>query len=79
MTAIHSFPPGSAGGPDGLRPQHLLELVSCDEVGPALIAALTDFTNLLLRGACPPEVRPILFGGALIALSKASGGVRPGP
>ena len=26
--AIHSFPNGSAGGPDGLRPQHLLGLTS---------------------------------------------------
>src|SRR5215831_15460391 len=27
--AIKAFPAGSSGGPDGLRPQHLLELVTC--------------------------------------------------
>ena len=26
--ALHSFPWGSAGGPDGLRPQHLLDMIS---------------------------------------------------
>ena len=26
--ALRSFPRGSAGGPDGIRPQHLLDLIS---------------------------------------------------
>jgi len=42
-----------------------------------LAEAVTDFTNLLLRGECPPTVRPILFGGNLIALNKDSDGLRP--
>jgi len=37
--AVLSFPAGSSGGPDGLRPQHLRDLLQCREssglfVGP---------------------------------------------
>ena len=28
VQAVHSFPRGSSAGPDGIRPQHLLDLVS---------------------------------------------------
>src|SRR6218665_161180 len=42
-----------------------------------LVGALTDFINLLLRGDFPQEVRPILFGGNMIALNKNTGGLRP--
>ena len=33
MQAIRSFPCGSAGGPDGLRPQHLVDLTSASAEG----------------------------------------------
>ena len=42
-----------------------------------LFGALTEFINLLLRGECPPVVRPVLFGGNMIAVNKESGGLRP--
>ena len=29
--AVLSFPAGSVGGPDGLRPQHLRDMVRCHE------------------------------------------------
>jgi len=77
MSAIRTFPAGSAGGPDGIRPQHILDLVNCRESGPALLAAITSFVNLLLEGKCNPTVTPILFGGQLIALEKKTGGIRP--
>jgi Reverse transcriptase (RNA-dependent DNA polymerase) len=32
---------------------------------------------VLLRGECPKEMRELVFGGTLIALSKKSGGLRP--
>jgi len=75
--AVLSFPAGSAGGPDGLRPQHLRDVVLCKEAGPELIAALTGFINLLLAGRCATGVAPVFFGGRLLALSKKSGGVHP--
>src|SRR6218665_648923 len=77
LEAVCTFPSGSAGGPDGFRPGHLLELVGSGDGALPLAEAVTDFVNLLLRGECPPTVRPILFGGNLIALNKDSGGLRP--
>ena len=76
-SAIRSFPAGSAAGPDGLRPQHLLDLITCKEAGQELVSAITALTNLLLEGRCPAEVATILFCGRLFALQKKSGGVRP--
>lgn len=35
------------------RPQHILEFVNHSDMGPALLSALTNFINLLLRGDCP--------------------------
>lgn len=77
MKSIRSFPAGSSGGPDGVRPQHILDLVNSRESGSALLTSLTAFVNSLLEGKCSPEVKPILFGGQLIALEKKSGGIRP--
>lgn len=72
-----SFPNGSAGGPDGLRPQHLKDLLSSAVNEDPLLQSITDFSNLLLEGKTPQLVRPVLFGASLIALSKKGGGVRP--
>ena len=49
---------GSAGGPDGVRPQHLRDLTSNKEAGPALVTALTAFVNLLMQGKCPSSGTP---------------------
>lgn len=77
LRAIRSFPAGSSGGLDGMRPQHLLDLVNCVESASGFISALTSFVNLLLGGKCHPEIIPIFFGGRLIALDKKNGGIRP--
>lgn len=77
LRAVRSFPAGSAGGPDGVRPQHILEMVNCREIGPELHPALAGFVNCLLQGEIHPQVSPVLFGGNLIALEKKSGGIRP--
>jgi len=39
--AVHSFPSGSARGPDGLRPQHLKDHFLCPESGSDFLSALT--------------------------------------
>ena len=75
--AVLSFPSGSAGGPDGLRPQHVRDLILCRESGPEFLRSLTAFTNTVLSGGCPSNIAPIFFGGRLLALNKKSGGVRP--
>ena len=61
--AIRSF--ASSDGPDGLRPQHILDLLSCNDSGPAILSAITAFINMLLRGHCPSQVIPVLFGANL--------------
>ena len=78
--AIRSFPCGSAGGPDKLRPQHLKDLiqhVGLEEAECPLLVALAEFCALVLRGDVPQEVRPFFFGASLVALKKKCGGVRP--
>ena len=77
LKIVRSFPAGSSGGPDGIRPQHVLDLINCRECGTALLTSITGFINMLLEGKCHPDVAPILFGGNLIALEKKSGGIRP--
>ena len=79
IRAICSFPSGSAGGPDGLRPQHLKDLTgsSAEKGGRDLRQALTSFVNLVLQGRTPSSVRPFFFGATLVALRKKEGGIRP--
>src|ERR1700761_1779581 len=77
LKAVKSLPAGSSGGPDGFRSQHVLELVTCQSNGPALLSAVTNFVNLVLDGVCPAAVCPVFFGARLIALEKKSGGFRP--
>ena len=77
LSAIRSFPKGSAGGPDRLLPQHLKDLLQDQRDGSTLLAALTNFCTLVLKGDIPLEVRPFFFGASLVALQKESGGVRP--
>ena len=77
--AIHSFPNGSTGGLDGLRPQQLQDLISpaTGRSGDVLLQALTPFTNLILRGGTPHFAHPYFFGASLIALNKKDSGIRP--
>ena len=78
--AITSFPNGSAGGLDGVRPQFLKDLVkggSTDQDVDPTLEAITELVNIMLAGKVPEFVRPLLFGGSLTALAKKGGGVRP--
>lgn len=78
--ALSRFKKGAAGGPDGLRPQHLLDMtgLSVGEPGEKLVESIVDFINLiLLPGKVPKEVLPTFFGANLTALKKPDGGTRP--
>ena len=57
--AILSFPCGSVSGPDGLRPQHIKDMIgnSAQGGGPVLLQSLTSFVNHVLRGETAPSVR----------------------
>ena len=79
LKVIRSFPNGSGGGLDRLRPQHMKDLVGGGnrEHESSLLKSLTLFVNLVLAGGVPAEIRPIFFGASLCALRKKDGGVRP--
>ena len=79
VKAILSFPCGSAGGPDGLRPQHLKDMVSPRGDGAAgnLVRSLATFTALVLSGEVPVSIRPFFFGANITALQKKDGRIRP--
>ena len=75
--AIRSFPNGSAGGPDGLRPQYVKDMMnSSNVVDPSLelLSALVTFSILVLEGKTPLPICPFFFGATLIALEKKEGG-----
>ena len=74
--ACRSFPPGSTGGPSGLRPCHLVEMLKADE-DDTLAQALADFVSDFNAGKIPEEARPWLCGARLIGLEKEPSGVRP--
>jgi len=70
--AIKSFQAGSAGGSDGMRPQHLRDMIGGQTgmMGQRLLTLLTEFANICLRGRVPAVVRPAFCGPSLCALSK---------
>lgn len=77
-SGIVTFPPGSAGGLDGLRPQILKDLISVGGVVPAkLVDAIAGLVDHCLRGQVPPSICPLFFGATLTALKKKTGGIRP--
>ena len=77
--ALISFKKGTAGGLDGLSPQHLIDLTSEElgNVGSALLVHLTSLINLMLSGNVNESIIDILYGANLIALKKRDGGIRP--
>ncbi|HSN24205.1 MAG TPA: hypothetical protein VLS45_08585, partial [Methylomicrobium sp.] len=75
--AIQSFPNGSAAGPDGLRPQHLKDMLTAASDDSPLLATITELTNLLLEGKVPASIGGIIFGANLLAIVKKNSGIRP--
>ena len=78
--SIRSFKKGAAGGPDGFRPQHLLDMTgqALGETGNRLLESLVDFINLLvLPGKINEKATATFYGGNGTALLKPDGGIRP--
>ena len=69
INAVRSFPAGSAGGPDGITPQHLKDILAT-VTDDRLLNQLVQFENLLLNGGLPQQINEIIFGASLIALQK---------
>ena len=72
--AIKSFPPGSSGGPSGLRASHLV----CPDSSTRgrLHSALASFASAFASGGLPLYCR-VLCQARIIALPKKPTGVRP--
>ena len=64
--AVLSFPAGSAGGPNGLLPQHLKDLLSplLGEVSTIFAEALATFVSRVASGCVPHTVTPFFLGPA---------------
>ena len=77
--AIDYFKPGSAAGPDGLRPGHLKQLVgkSVGETGNWLLRTLAVFFNLVLSSKEPEHIKDTFYGASLCDLNKDGGSIRP--
>jgi hypothetical protein len=74
-----SFPNGSSAGLDGIRPQHLKDLIgksSCD-AGQRLLSEITRLCNFMFSGKIISNFTPFIYGASLCALSKKDGGIRP--
>ena len=66
-----SFPRAAAGGPDGLRPQHLQDILRVDCGAASLVlASLCTFSRAALDGALPERAMPFLSSATLIPLRK---------
>ena len=79
IDAICSFPNGSSGGPDGLRPQHLKDACShtAGDAAHELVEALRQLLIIIGSKGVHQCVRSSFFGARLIALTKPNGDLRP--
>ena len=77
--ALKSFPNGSGGGPDGLRPQHLKDAtsLSAGDAAGELLQSLAALINQIGHEGVHETVRPTFFGARLIGLTKPNGDLRP--
>ena len=78
MRSLRSFSRGCCGGIGGLRPAHLLDLVtdSTAEDGLRLHQSITKLTNKILRGGIPDYSAKLLFSANLTTPRKKYGGIR---
>jgi len=76
---VRSFPPGSAAGPSGLRPQHRLDgLNSADSAAEAgLLEALLTLVTSTSSGRLQPRAAPYLCAACLLPLREENGALRP--
>ncbi len=79
VRSVQSFPAGSSGGPDGLCPQHLKDMLSAsaENGGREFLRSLASFVNFVAKGNTPSWIRHCFFGASLSALKKKNGGIRP--
>ena len=72
LSAIRSFPEGTAPGPSGFRPAILKDAISCPNRRQAAstLSAVTKLVNLVAAGKMSRDVAPYFCGAHLHALHK---------
>jgi hypothetical protein len=73
--ALRSFPLGSSGGLDGLKPQILVD--ACSHTSSEALHASSIIVNMLASGSLPRDAAPYFFGAVLTAIPKIPSGLRP--
>ena len=77
--AALSFKKGTAAGPSGMRPEHLISVLKSNSATLAekALVALTKLVNVMAAGKVPNQVRPYLCGARLHAGKKKDSSLRP--
>ena len=57
--------------------QHIRDMVAVERGSNGLLSAISAFLGLVVGGSVPAGIRPLFFGGRLLALLKKDGGLRP--
>jgi hypothetical protein len=78
-SALMSFPHGSAGNRDGLKPKHLQDMYrySTEADKEELLQELTKYVNCALSGQFPSELAEFFASSNVIPLIKLNGDLRP--
>lgn len=78
LGAIKSFPKGTSCARDGLRAQHLVDVMSgaAAAVADNLLASITGVVNLWMAGKCPNSLGEFIASAPLTPLLKPGGGIR---
>ncbi|GJZ69890.1 putative reverse transcriptase domain-containing protein [Tanacetum coccineum] len=79
LNRIRSFPKGTSCGRDGLRAQHLMDILggAASAVADDLLGSITGVVNLFLSGKCPSQLGEYIASAPLTPLVKPGGGIRP--
>lgn len=79
LYAVRSFPNGSSGGIDGMKPQHLKDSLAASngDIARRLCEKLIEVLNVKLKGDIPPDLAPFFFEAIVTPSMKKDGDVRP--
>lgn len=77
--SIYGFATGSSGGMDGIKPQHLKDMVGKEtgEHGEKVLESVCSFSDYCLNGKVSAYVTQFLYGAALCGLNKKDNSIRP--
>ena len=79
LNRIRSFPKGTSCGRDGLRAQHLMDILggAASVIADDLLVSITGVVNLFLSGKCPSQLGEYIASAPLTPLVKPGDDIRP--